>query len=76
MPKTLPLSDVAPHPFIKGQLWKMGDRCIRIEHVGKMLVEHRGVSLEKQRNVGFKSMASIRELQKFLKANDAVLMAN
>ena len=62
--------------LVKGQLWKYGERCLRIEHVGKMLVEHRGVSLEEKRNVSSKRMVSIRELQMFLKMNDAVLMAN
>jgi hypothetical protein len=76
MPKTLPLSDVAPQPFIKGQLWKMGDRCIRIEHVGKRLVEHRSVSLGTNRNLSTKRMSNMNELHTFLKTNDAVLMAN
>jgi hypothetical protein len=62
--------------FAKGQLWKYGEHCLRIEHVGKMLVEHRGVSLESNRNLSTKRLVSIGELQTFLKANDAVLMAN
>ena len=62
--------------LIKGQLWKYGERCIRIEHVGKMLVEHRGVSLETRHNVSTKRMGSIRELQMFITANNAVLLAN
>jgi hypothetical protein len=61
--------------FIKGQLWKYGDRCLRIEHVGKRLVEHRGVSLETNRNVSFKRMANMNELRTFLTENNAVLMA-
>ena len=68
------LPAVTPPAFIKGQLWKFGERCIRIEHVGKLLVEHRGVSLEHKRPA-FKRMIGIKELQQFLKANDAVLMA-
>lgn len=67
---------VKPPTFIKGQLWKCGERCIRIEHVGKLLVEHRGVSLDHKHSLSFKRMVGIKELQKFLKENDAVLMAD
>jgi hypothetical protein len=74
---TTPDVSVVPCPaFIKGQLWKMGERCIQIGHVGKLLVEHRGVSLEKKRPLGFKRMGSIKELQSFLKLNEAVLISN
>ena len=76
MLKTPTVPVATSHSFVKGQRWKYGDHCIRIEHVGKMLVEHRCVSLENNRNVSFKRMGSIKELQKFLKSNDAVLMEN
>lgn len=76
MPKNPALSDVSTPSFIKGQMWRFGERCIRIEHVGKLLVEHRGVSLDDKRPPTFKRMVSIKELQAFLKENDAVLMAN
>jgi hypothetical protein len=70
----------APTPlvptFIKGQVYKYGERCLRIEHVGKMLVEHRGVSLEQKRNITPKRMVTMKELQTFLEANEAVLMIN
>ena len=62
--------------FIKGQLWKVGERCIRIEYVGKRLVEHRGVLINPSRNVSTKRLGSIKDLQKFLKVNDGVLMVN
>ena len=75
MPKNSAAPDVTLPSFIKGQLWKFGERCIRIEHVGKLLVEHRGISLDHKRP-GSKRMVGIRELQQFLKANDAVLMVN
>jgi len=75
MRKTIPLPDVAAHSFVKGQLWKYGERCLRIEHVGKRLVEHRGVSLETNRNLSTKRMANMKELQTFLTTNNAVLMA-
>ena len=75
MPKNPATPDITPPAFIKGQLWKFGERCIRIEHVGKLLVEHRGVSLENKRPA-FKRMVGIKELQQFLKEHDAVLMVN
>ena len=67
---------LSPRAFIKGQLWQVGERCIQIGHVGKLLVEHRAMSPDQKRPLGFKRMGSIKELQAFLKANDAVLMAN
>jgi hypothetical protein len=76
MLKSSPIIPDATLPaFIKGQLWKYGDRCLRIEHVGKLLVEHRGVSLETKRNVSFKRMANMKELRTFLTDHNAVLMA-
>jgi hypothetical protein len=74
MEKIPTVSAVTLPAFIKGQFWKFGEHCVRIEHVGKILVEHRGVSLERHRNVTPKRMTAIKELQKFLKTNCAVLM--
>ena len=62
--------------LVKGQLWKFDTRCIQIGHVGKHLVEHRGVSLERPQQRAPKRMIAIKELQKFLTANKAVLVAN
>ncbi|HWN94090.1 MAG TPA: hypothetical protein VNT99_03580 [Methylomirabilota bacterium] len=76
MLKTRPASVVPIPAFIKGQLWKVGERCIQIGDVGKLLVEHRGMSLDQKRGLSFKRMGSIKELQKFFKVNDAVLMAD
>jgi hypothetical protein len=76
MPKIPAVSGASSPAFIKGQLWKVGERCIQIGHVGKFLVEHRGVSLDQKRPLGMKRMGSIKDLQTFFKANDAVLMAN
>jgi hypothetical protein len=76
MPKNAP-APASPVPvFIKGQLWKVGERCIRIEHVGKRLVEHRGVLLNPNRNASLKRLGSIKDLQTFLKVNDGVLIVN
>ena len=60
--------------LVKGQFWKFDTRCIQIGHVGKHLVEHRGVLLERPQQRAPKRMIAIKELQKFLAANDAVLM--
>jgi hypothetical protein len=77
MPKNPAVSVRHPSPaFIKGQLWRVGERCIQIGHVGKLLVEHRGVTLDEKRPIGLKRMGSIKELQSFFKMNAAVLMAN
>ena len=66
-----------PSPeLIKGQLWQFNAKCIQIGHVGRLLVEHRGVSLLKRRCEGRISMTAIKELQKYLSANHAVLLAN
>ena len=62
--------------FVKGQLWKFDTRCIRIEHVGKLLVEHRGVTLDPKPLRSPKRMMSIKDLQQFLTANHAVLVVN
>ena len=70
-------SALVPGPaFVKGQLWKFDTRCIRIEHVGKLLVEHRGVTLDPKPLRSPKRMMSIKDLQQFLTANHAVLVVN
>jgi hypothetical protein len=77
MPSIPPTPTLAPAPaFVKGQLWKFDTRCIRIEHVGKHLVEHRGVSLEHSPSRAPRRMMAIKELQRFLTENAAVLVGN
>jgi hypothetical protein len=77
MSKKQLVPDPSPVPaFVKGQLWKFDTRCIRIEHVGRLLVEHRGVSLDPKPLRSPKRMMAIRELQQFLAANHAVLVVN
>ena len=71
------VSVLSPAPaLVKGQLWKFDTRCIQIGHVGKHLVEHRGVSLERPQQRAPKRMIAIKELQQFLTANAAVLVGN
>ncbi len=75
---TNPIVPVLPPApaLVKGQLWKFDTRCIQIGHVGKHLVEHRGVSVERPQQRAPKRLMAIKELQKFLAANDAVLVGN
>jgi hypothetical protein len=72
---TVPVHAPAP-ALVEGQLWKFDTRCIRIGHVGKHLVEHRGVSVERPNQRAPKRLIAIVELQKFLAANEAVLLAH
>ena len=61
--------------FVKGQFWKFGEQCIQIHHVGKLLVSHRGVSLEDKPSRSPIRTMSMRELREFLVAQHAVLVA-
>ena len=63
-------------PFVKGQLWKFDTRCIRIEHVGKLLVEHRPVHLDEKPSRARKQLMSIEALRRFLTANRGELLAS
>ena len=61
--------------FVKGQLWKFDQRCIEIGHVGKLLVSHKGVVLGEKKPARSKSrLMTIKELQRFLTENRAVLI--
>ncbi len=68
-----PSVPVSPVVFVNGQHWKFGTQCIRIGHVGKLLVEHRGISLEVKRAPGPKRWIAIKELQQFMADNQGVL---
>jgi hypothetical protein len=58
--------------LIEGELWQFGTRCIQIRHVGRRLVEHRGMSLVKKRCEGRSSLSAIGDLQKWIVDNHAV----
>jgi hypothetical protein len=62
--------------FSKGQLWQVGDRFVRIGHVGRLLVHHRMVVPPLKRSVSRESFSTFDELQKFLKKNHGVLVEN
>lgn len=62
--------------FVKGQLWQLDTRFIKIGHVGRLLVHHRVVVPTLKRSVSRESLSAIKELQQFLTANNAVLVEN
>ena len=61
--------------FAKGQRWKIGERFIRIGHVGRLLVHHRTEDPAFKR-LSHESLTPIKTLQKFLKTNKATLVAS
>jgi hypothetical protein len=61
--------------FVKGQLWKFGERCLQIHHVGKLLVSHRGVALDNKPSHSPIRMMRMEELRDFLVEQHAVLVA-
>ena len=60
--------------FVKGQLWRLDTRFVKIGHVGKLLVHHRLVVPTLKRAVSRESLSAIKELRQFLTANNAVLV--
>src|SRR5215204_2745561 len=62
--------------FVKGQLWGISDRFVKIGHVGRLLVHHRLVVPALKRSISRETLSSIPELQRFLAANNAVLVAS
>ncbi|HEY0551786.1 MAG TPA: hypothetical protein VGF13_19430 [Verrucomicrobiae bacterium] len=63
-----------PANFIKGQLWQVGLRFVEIGHVGRLLVNHRIVVPTLKRSPSRPLLISIKELQKYLASNNAVLV--
>ena len=63
--------------FTKGQRWKVGERFIKIGHVGRLLVHHRMIVPWLQSGTPRRQvLTSIKELQKFLHVNEAALVEN
>ena len=54
----------------------MEERSIQIGHVGRILVHHRSVVPSLKKSVSRESLSSIKELQDFLAAHNAVLVKN
>ncbi len=58
-------------PFEKGQVWKIGDVNVAVTQVGKTLVHFKRYKAKRPGNPT--TMSSIRDLQKYLVSNKAVL---
>jgi hypothetical protein len=61
--------------FVKGQLWQIKERVLKIGHVGRILVHHRMVDPLLKR-ASREDITSIKTLQKYLMTNHAVLVEN
>jgi hypothetical protein len=64
-------SRIALKPFEPGQIWEVADASVLIDHVGKTLVHYKRYK-GKSRGVPT-SLSAIRELEKYLRTNKAVL---
>ena len=72
-----PIGLSVPTPaFIKGQLWQLIDttRFVQIGHVGRLLVHHRIIVPSLKRSLARQTLTSIKDLQRFLTTNQAVLV--
>jgi len=74
--KNPPNSPSPERPFIKGQLWQLIDstKFVQIGHVGRLLVSHRTLIPSLRRSLSRPALNSIADLQRFLTANQAVLV--
>jgi hypothetical protein len=70
-----PFSPALPE-FVKGQLWQIDERFVKIGHVGRLLVHHRILLDSFKRSFSRDSIIAIKELQQFLTKNKAVLIEN
>ena len=64
--------------FVKGQRWQLADatRLVQIGHVGRLLVHHRTIVPTAKRSISRESISSVKDLQKMLADNKAVLVEN
>lgn len=61
--------------LVKGQVWQMDDKFIRIHHVGRHLVEYRIMTvLQRRPGTLSPSISPIREVQRHLLTNHATLV--
>jgi hypothetical protein len=70
--KRSPRRSTVRKPLEAGQLWRLGEAELKIEMVGKLLVHYR-LALPKAVRVAI-SVSSITSLEKYMKANKAVLV--
>jgi len=68
-PPAIPLPE-----FVKGQLWQIDERFVKIGHVGRLLVHHRILLDSFKRSFSRESIIAIKELRQFLTKNKAVLV--
>ncbi len=74
-PSPTPIDSTSPaSSFVKGQLWQLDTRFVKIGHVGRLLVHHRIVVPTLKRSVSRESLSSIKDLRQFLTAHKAVLV--
>ena len=59
-------------PLETGQVWRMEDSHLDIDLVGKYLVHYKLIKQEAKRTP--MSLSSIKDVEKYLKANKAVLL--
>ena len=72
MIKIKPIRRIRPQPLEAGQLWRMAEANLQVEMVGKLLVHYK---LGKPNAVRVaNSCSGIKTIEKYLKANKAVLV--
>ena len=65
-------SRIPRKPLETGQVWRMEDSHLDIDLVGRYLVHYRLIKQEAKRTP--MSLSSIKDVEKYLKANKAVLL--
>jgi len=72
MTATKPKRPATRQPLATGQLWRLGEANLKVEMVGKLLVHYK---LAKPNAVRVAtSISSITTLEKYMKANKAILI--
>ena len=67
-------SRIPPKPLETGQVWRMVDSHLDIDLVGKYLVHYKLKLIKQEVKRTPMSLSSIKDVQKYLKANKAVLL--
>jgi hypothetical protein len=76
LPEQSATSSSAMPKIVKGQLWQVGTRLIKIGHVGRVLVHHRTVVPSLKRPLSPESFSLLKEFQQLLNEQEAVLVQN
>ena len=72
MMKTIPARRPRLQPLADGQVWRMAKANLRVDMVGKLLVHYKLAKPDAVRVAS--SCSGIKTIEKFLKANKAVLV--